>query len=399
MASLASVLVAALVASLVAVARPDSITDGPVGELGGVFVSVALPAVGSGAPMTLASLDGVLPAADTTSAAAIYQRDPSSAVAATRFASHLVADFVGFSGAMVQPLTSPEHIQAVLAVATTPQLLLEDVALLAADFSDEAVLLAQLGLPPGSVLPAYFAYEVLRGDSVAKLASRFGLEPDSILNNNFEIVDPDLLEPGSQLTIPIADGIVYTVNLGDTLVEVADNFEADLEATVAYPGNELASADALIEGSTILLVGGTATATFGFGAGFGGAVFAIPEFVWPIGGVVSDFFGAPRGNRFGDHTGVDFSAPLGTFVGSAAPGIVIQAGWAGSFGINVLVDHGGGVVTRYAHLSHIDVVLGAFVDAGTLLGFVGSTGNSTGNHLHFEIIMGGVPVNPLNWLN
>lgn len=384
-----------------AVVRPDSgATDAFVAGASEVSVRVALPALGSGAPTTLASLEGILPAFDTNSAAAIYQRDPSSAVTATRYASHLVTDFVGFSAGMVQPLSSPEQIQAVLAVAATPQLLRDAPALFGDDLSDGAVLLARLGLPPGSVLPAYFAYEVQRGDSVAKLASRFGLEPDSLLNNNWEIVDPDQLDPGTQLTIPTADGIVYTVNLGDTLVAIVDNFEADLEATVAYPGNELASANALIEGSTILLVGGTASATSGFGFAFGsGPVFVIPNFVWPIGGVVTDFFGAARGNSFGYHTGVDFEAPLGTFIGAAAPGIVVQAGWAGSFGLNVLVDHGGGVVTRYAHMSQIDVFLGAFVDAGTLLGFVGSTGNSSGNHLHFEIVMGGTPVNPLEWLN
>ena len=78
---------------------------------------------------------------------------------------------------------------------------------------------------------------------------------------------------------------------------------------------------------------------------------------------------------------------------------MIQAGWAGAFGNNVLVDHGGGVITRYAHMDHIDAFLGEFVNAGDLLGFVGSTGEATGPHLHFEIMMGGVPVDPLVWLN
>ena len=78
---------------------------------------------------------------------------------------------------------------------------------------------------------------------------------------------------------------------------------------------------------------------------------------------------------------------------------MIQAGWDGSYGLAVLVDHGGGVVSRYAHLSHIDVFLGEFVEAHDLIGFVGSTGLASGPHLHFEIIQGGVPVNPLVLLN
>ena len=112
-----------------------------------------------------------------------------------------------------------------------------------------------------------------------------------------------------------------------------------------------------------------------------------------------DFFGSARGNLAGFHTGVDICAATGTFIGSTAPGIVILAGWDGSFGLSVLVDHGGGVVSRYAHMSHIDVFLGQMVDAGTLLGFVGSTGLASGPHLHFEILMGGTPVEPLAWLN
>ena len=89
----------------------------------------------------------------------------------------------------------------------------------------------------------------------------------------------------------------------------------------------------------------------------------------------------------------------GTFIGAAAACQVIQAGGDGSFGLSVLVDHGGGVLTRYAHQSHIDVFLGEWVEPGDLIGFVGSTGYSRGPHLHFEIIIGGAPQDPLVWLN
>lgn len=395
--SVIAVALAALVSLLVVAVRPDHAEQqGGAVDHGNFSVSVVLPSLGSGAPLRVDSLELHTFSLNETSAAAIYQRDPSSAVTAARYASHLIADFVNFSDVFSQPLDSPAYIQAALATAITPQLIRGTQEIFTEGLSDDAVLLARLGLPPGSDLPAYFSYDVQRGDSVAKLASRFGLEPESITNNNWEIVDANYLEPKTRLTIPTTNGIVYTVNLGDTLLAVVEKFQADLDATVAYPGNNLLSADSLIEGGTILLVDGLASATLGFDSG---PIFAIPDFVWPMGGVVTDLFGTPRGNRFGYHTGVDFAAPAGTFVASAAPGIVIQAGWAGSFGLNVLVDHGGGVITRYAHLSHIDVFLGQFVDTGTLLGFVGSTGHSTGNHLHFEIIMGGTPVDPLNWLN
>jgi peptidoglycan hydrolase-like protein with peptidoglycan-binding domain len=113
----------------------------------------------------------------------------------------------------------------------------------------------------------------------------------------------------------------------------------------------------------------------------------------PVAGPITDTFG-PRGNRF--HTGVDFPAPTGTPVSAAARGRVTFAGWSlGGWGHLVIVDHGGGVRSMYAHLSRIGVRVGQMVAGGQRLGRVGSSGLSTGPHLHFEVRLGGAAIDPL----
>jgi peptidoglycan hydrolase-like protein with peptidoglycan-binding domain len=117
---------------------------------------------------------------------------------------------------------------------------------------------------------------------------------------------------------------------------------------------------------------------------------------WPVRAGVGDVFG-PRGNRF--HAGVDFPAGHGAAVRSARSGRVVFAGWdSGGFGLLVTIRHGYGVKTRYAHLSAISVSRGQRVSTGSLIGRVGSTGASTGPHLHFEVLVRGAAVNPLSAL-
>jgi peptidoglycan hydrolase-like protein with peptidoglycan-binding domain len=117
----------------------------------------------------------------------------------------------------------------------------------------------------------------------------------------------------------------------------------------------------------------------------------------PVAGPHSDLFG-PRGNRF--HTGLDYSAPTGTRVTSAAAGQVVHAGWSsGGWGYLVTVSHGSGTRTYYAHLSRVSVRVGQRVSVGQRVGSVGSSGNSTGPHLHFEVRVRGAAVDPLTGLS
>jgi murein DD-endopeptidase MepM/ murein hydrolase activator NlpD len=114
---------------------------------------------------------------------------------------------------------------------------------------------------------------------------------------------------------------------------------------------------------------------------------------WPLVGRLGDRFG-PRGDRF--HTGIDISGPTGAPVAAAASGVVVQSGWLrGGWGKTVTIEHAPGVQTAYAHLSAVAVAVGATIQAGFQIGLVGSTGDATGPHLHFEERLRGAAIDPL----
>jgi murein DD-endopeptidase MepM/ murein hydrolase activator NlpD len=124
--------------------------------------------------------------------------------------------------------------------------------------------------------------------------------------------------------------------------------------------------------------------------------------IWPVNGTLEGGFGGRR-NPFGGggyefHSGQDIEAAPGAPVVSGASGRVAFVGWQNGYGQLVVVDHGGGLTTRYGHLSHIDVSLGQSVARGELVGRVGSTGRSTGPHLHYEVRINDEPVNPLQYM-
>lgn len=124
--------------------------------------------------------------------------------------------------------------------------------------------------------------------------------------------------------------------------------------------------------------------------------------VWPVEGKLESGFGGRRnpfgGNSYEFHSGQDIDAPWGAPVIAGASGKVTFVGWQNGYGQLVIVDHGGGLTTRYGHLSNIAAFLGQTVNRGELLGKVGSTGRSTGPHLHYEVRINDEPVNPLRYL-
>lgn len=120
--------------------------------------------------------------------------------------------------------------------------------------------------------------------------------------------------------------------------------------------------------------------------------------VTPVSGIITSRFGNRESIRTSGHTGLDIAAPAGTPIKATADGKVIFSGYSGGYGYVVKISHGNGIQTYYGHCSSLYVSTGETVEAGDVIAAVGSTGNSTGNHLHFEVRVNGTEVNPQNYL-
>jgi murein DD-endopeptidase MepM/ murein hydrolase activator NlpD len=122
---------------------------------------------------------------------------------------------------------------------------------------------------------------------------------------------------------------------------------------------------------------------------------------WPLNGPLTSYFGyrkSPFGSRSEFHRGLDISAPSGTAINAPAEGIVVSTEWNSGYGLILTVNHGYGIVTRYAHLSQCYVEQGQRISRGERIAAVGASGRVTGPHLHYEVILNGIPVNPMRYL-
>ena len=165
--------------------------------------------------------------------------------------------------------------------------------------------------------------------------------------------------------------------------------QESLAALTRQQRAELAEIDALRQVSAALAAKIAAQASRGTGAPSAAGL------VWPVSGSVTSGYGTRWGRM---HEGIDIAAPSGTPIAAAAAGTVIYAGWMGGYGNLVVLDHGNGLATAYGHQSSIAVANGQTVAQGQVVGYVGSTGHSTGPHLHFEVRVNGAPVDPLGYL-
>ena len=257
--------------------------------------------------------------------------------------------------------------------------------------------------------PAYFTYTVQNGDSVAGIAAAFGIDPVYILWNNADLsFDPDLLQVGEELIIPGADGLIYTVKLGDTISDIADFYGIDVESILSFTPNSLSSADNITEGLLLVLPGAVppppppapaVVANPAQAPSSPGQVSA-SGFIWPWPGPITSYFGEPRGGGFyHDAIDIDGYGRYGAPVVAAASGTVVVSSWLDwGLGYHVIIRHADGSETVYAHFSNIYVSVGQVVSQGETIGAIGCTGYCTGSHLHFEIHIGGVAVNPLTYL-
>ena len=259
------------------------------------------------------------------------------------------------------------------------------------DYDEEGQLLDS-NLLPAQVFTqpvTYQNYKVRAGDTISGIAKKFGLRNISTLISVNDIGNVRQLGAGQKLKIPSIDGVIYTVKKGDSLDSIITKNKVKLEQLLDV--NELTS-DTLTVGQQLFLPGVGLDANTLKNAM--GDLFKLPiaaKFRWssPYGYRIDPIAGVKS-----FHTGVDMACPTGTPILASMSGKVTTTGINRVYGNYVIIDHGNGYQTLYAHMSKIIATKGQWVSQGTRIGLVGSTGYSTGPHLHFTVYKNGKLVDP-----
>jgi len=256
-------------------------------------------------------------------------------------------------------------------------------------------------------------YTVGQGDSIFEIAAKFNITPETVLWANYDQLNdnPDLISIGMQLWIPPVDGVLHRWQPGNTLEGVATLYEASIEDILGFSGNQIDLVEQAVTPDSLVMVpgghrefrqwiiptiprgqAGVSRSVYGEGACEGGydGAYGTGTFIWPAGNHVLS------GNDYwSGHLGIDIAAGLGAPIYASDSGVVVFSGWAtGGYGDSVIIDHGNGYQTLYAHMSNATARCGQSVGQGTTIGIAGSTGNSTGAHLHFEVRYQGGFVSP-----
>ena len=240
-------------------------------------------------------------------------------------------------------------------------------------------------------------YTVVAGDTAQMIANSFDLQPTTLMWSNPDMEKrPDLLSVGQVLTILPIDGVYHTVEVSDTLEVIAQAYDVDVSVIAECLFNTIPENGELTVGEKLIVPGGTkpyeAQSVTAYSGPIPENVSANGVFYWPTSGVLT------QGYWYG-HRAVDIGGPVGTAIVAADGGYVSFAAWTDiGYGYLIVIDHGNRYRTYYAHLSNIFVWEGQAVNAGQTIGAMGSTGNSTGPHLHFEIRYDNYPTNPLIYL-
>jgi murein DD-endopeptidase MepM/ murein hydrolase activator NlpD len=237
---------------------------------------------------------------------------------------------------------------------------------------------------------AWKSYTVKPGDSVSGIAANFALSMDAVIASN-GITNARRLSAGETLRIPNMDGIPYTVRPGDSLAKIAGESRVPLSAIL--DANDLRS-DTITPG-TVLFLPGAKMPREDLRLALGDL------FIYPVRGRLSSPFGwrnDPISGVRRYHAAIDLAAPLGTPIKAAMDGRVSTVGINSVYGKYIIISHHGAYQTMYAHLNRVSVSQGASVTQGSKIGEVGSTGYSTGPHLHFAVYKNGRAVDPRNLL-
>lgn len=256
-------------------------------------------------------------------------------------------------------------------------------------------------------------YQIQTGDSLWSIASKFDLSVDSILGSN-NLKNPDVLKPGLTIKLPNQDGILVKVEKGTSLSGLAKKY--DVTETAICMANNLKSGAKPAAGTELFLPGASVTvAAYRSASSSGGLSSKAPQvaksaplpvsksktFSWPLRGRINSPFGwrtHPVLRKRWFHTGIDIKGARGTPIHAARSGQVIFAGWMNGYGRVVVLRHDSHYTTLYAHAQRLLVRKGQQVNKGQTIALVGTSGRSTGPHLHFEVRYNNSPTNPMSYL-
>ncbi|OGM58497.1 hypothetical protein A3A75_00835 [Candidatus Woesebacteria bacterium RIFCSPLOWO2_01_FULL_39_10] len=243
-------------------------------------------------------------------------------------------------------------------------------------------------------------YVVQEGDTISTIAEKFGVSTGTILWQN-ELSETDRIKPGQTLEILPVTGVSHKVQKGDTIYSISKKYDTSAQGVVDYPYNSFSNDETfeLAIGQIVMVPDGVKPDQRPVAPRSrqltpdAGTVVASGTFVWPASGTISQGFAWY-------HKGLDIANRAAPNILAADAGTVVIAGWIDGYGYGnrVVIDHGNGFRTLYAHMSKTYVIPGQTVARGSAIGQMGCTGRCTGTHLHFEVIRNGAYLSPLSVL-
>lgn len=284
----------------------------------------------------------------------------------------------------LKPTPTPEHKSPAEGLAETSQ--------------EESVLVPKpASLPLTSTRTEIINYQIQPGDTVSSIAQKFDLNINTVLWSN-DLSYYSLIKPGQTLKILPVSGTTHQVKRGESLAAIAKKYQANIDNIIEF--NKLADAAAITIGQTLIIPGGVKPSTYVPPAPSSIKNIFFPpkapatntKLLWPLlSRRISQYFGWR-------HTGLDVGDKVGNPIYAAENGKVEKAGWTRGYGYNIVINHGNGIKTLYGHSSKLLVSVGDSVSRGQVIALIGSTGWSTGHHLHFEVVVNGKKTNPLNYI-
>lgn len=261
------------------------------------------------------------------------------------------------------------------------------------------------GSAPSAVFNSEESHIVNEGETLSEIAALYGVRVQTLLDEN-GLTETSFIRPGQKLTIlvtPSGKAVRHQVKSGDTISSIAKAYGVSEESITSF--NNLNDADSLALGQTLIIDGGSkpaprASTTLARVSNFLSTPIATGspasgpsgKFGWPAPGR-----SVTQGVRAG-HIAIDVDCESSQSLFAAESGTVAAAGWSGGYGNRIVLNHGGGIQTLYGHFAKLYVSAGQSVSRGQAIGQCGTTGYSTGTHLHFEVRVGGRPVNPWSYL-